>query len=288
MSYFPHPAAAGWGEIESISSMKTFPPAFFDLSRLAKVLLIIIALLAVGMGVFAYRGYQYVQHDPHFCQSCHIMEEPFEKWSASPHHLVDCHNCHQQGTKEKLWQVWFYVTRRPDKVVHHPQLNHTVCAQCHLSKDPQWKLIGNTAGHKIHFEKAKIDCLGCHMGGVHEFLRPVDSCLNCHQDKIEGPGKKMAFMHCTDCHNFLAQKEGLTPDRSTCLTCHQKIKVEKEVFPTEAPMSSFDCSTCHKPHEKIKPDKEICLSCHADITSTHYNMGPEATCTQCHKPHLWK
>ncbi|MBI2340805.1 MAG: NapC/NirT family cytochrome c [Deltaproteobacteria bacterium] len=268
--------------------MKTVPTAFFYLSRRGKILVVIAMLLVMGAGVFAYRGYRYVQHDPRFCRSCHIMEEPFQKWSTSPHHLVDCHQCHQQGTGEKLRQAWFYITRRPDKVVHHPELNHTVCAQCHLSDDPQWKRVGKTAGHQVHFKKAKIECIDCHLGGVHKFLRPVDSCIKCHTDKTEGPGKKMAFLHCTDCHNFLAEKEGLTPDRATCLGCHQKIRVGEESFPADAPMSSFDCAVCHKPHEKLRPDQEVCLTCHADVAPPHHEMGPNASCTECHKSHRWK
>lgn len=268
--------------------MKTIPTALSHLSRRAKMAFILTGLLLVGVGVFAYRGYNYVQHNPRFCQSCHIMEEPFQNWATSPHHLVDCHKCHQQGTRDKIRQVWLYLTKKPHQVVHHPHLNHEVCAQCHLSNDPQWKLVGKTAGHQVHFEKAGIDCVDCHLGGVHKFLRPVDSCTKCHADKTEGPGQKMAFLHCTDCHNFLAKKEGLTPDRSTCLECHKKIKVGKETFPTDAPMASFDCSTCHKPHEKLRPDKEVCLTCHADVAAPHYGMKSEASCTQCHKPHLWK
>ncbi|MDO8518625.1 MAG: cytochrome c3 family protein [Deltaproteobacteria bacterium] len=268
--------------------MKHLKGEFLSLRKRTRLILVLLVAFFVLIGGLSTIGYRYVQHDPRFCTSCHIMEDPYEKWSESPHHLVDCHSCHKQGTKEKLWQVWFYVTQRPDEVVHHPELDHKVCAQCHLSKDEHWKQIGETAGHKIHFEKAGIDCLACHMGGVHEFLRPIDSCVTCHADKAEGPGKKMAFAHCTDCHNFLGKKDNLMPARKDCLACHEKIKVGREKFPKDAPMSDFDCGTCHKPHEKIRPDSEVCLACHTDVGASHYGKTADQTCTACHKPHTWK
>ncbi|MBI2067723.1 MAG: cytochrome c3 family protein [Deltaproteobacteria bacterium] len=238
--------------------------------------------------LFIYRSYDYVQHDARFCQSCHIMQKPFEKWSTSPHHLVSCHECHKQPLSASLHQVWFYFTQQPKEVVRHPELDHKVCSRCHLSQDPQWKLIGETAGHQVHFKKAGIDCLDCHMGGVHNFIKPTDRCIDCHTDKVEGPGKKMAFMHCTDCHHFLAKSEELRPDRKTCLECHQKIQVGKESFPEEAPMSTFDCSTCHKPHEKIRPDRELCMTCHSDLKGGHPLFSKELSCTACHAPHRWR
>lgn len=251
-------------------------------------LLFAAAVSFLVLGALIYRGYEYVEHDPRFCQSCHIMEEPFQKWSTSPHHLVTCHRCHQQSLAASIHQVWLYVTKRPEKVIHHPDLDHTVCAQCHLSDDPQWKLIGETAGHKVHFEQAGIDCLDCHMGGVHQFLRPVDACGTCHADKTGGAGKKMAFAHCANCHTFLAKKEGLLPERAVCLECHRKITVGKERFSEDAPMSTFDCSTCHKPHEQIRPDNDVCLTCHSDIRTPHHGMNSSTRCSSCHQPHIWR
>ena len=268
--------------------MKQLKKEFFSLTKRTQIALLISLGVFGFLGFLATRATHFVEHDPEFCLSCHIMAGPYQKWSTSPHHLVDCHNCHEQGTKAKLWQAWFYLTKHPEKVVHHPTLNHEVCAKCHLSNDPEWKQVGETAGHAIHFKKAGIDCLACHMGGVHEFLRPVDACVQCHEDKIKGPGEKMAFMHCTDCHNFLAKKKGLIPDRATCLACHSKIHVGNETFPSDAPMSDFDCGTCHKPHAKIRPDKEVCLGCHADLTPEHHGMKAEESCVTCHKPHIWK
>lgn len=242
----------------------------------------------MASGIFLYRSYEYVQHDPRFCVSCHTMDEPFKQWSASPHHLVDCHACHRQDTTEKLRQAWMYVTLRPDAVVHHPDLNHAICAQCHLSNDPQWKLVGETAGHKVHFEKAGIDCLDCHMGGVHEFLRPTDTCGKCHADKADMQNK-MAFVHCTQCHNFLAKgggAAGIMPTRENCLTCHEKIRIEGETFPKQAPMHN-ECGMCHKPHGQLRLTAANCLGCHGTLKAPPHDAAGKADCIVCHKPHTW-
>ena len=217
----------------------------FKLSYKSKWVLFFVILMVVLSSLGLYKGYNYVEHDPQFCQSCHIMEEPFQKWKGSPHHMVGCHECHKQSKLDSLHQVWMYVTKRPKEVVHHPELDHKVCAQCHMSNDTQWKLISETAGHKIHFQKAGIECLDCHMKGVHEFVRPVDVCTNCHSDKAEGKGK-MGFVHCLQCHNFLAAGEDLKPTSNTCKNCHDRIQSQRPHPPFEKGM---ECIQCHKPHK---------------------------------------
>lgn len=215
------------------------------------------------------------------------MDEPFWEWSHSPHRAVNCHECHQQPLSQSIYQAWLYLIKRPDAVVHHPDLNHEVCARCHLSQDPQWKLIGETAGHKVHFEKAGIECLNCHRKGVHQMVRPVDSCLQCHEEKTLGLESKMSFVHCLNCHNYLAKGTDLAPTRDTCLGCHKGLRPEVS-FPENAPMSSFDCQTCHQPHGQLRPDREVCLSCHVGLEKTHQHLEKETSCVTCHTPHRWK
>ncbi len=204
-------------------------------------LLILVSLGSIGL----YKGYDTIENNPKFCQSCHIMEGPFQKWQMGPHHLVNCHTCHKQSKLDSLHQVWMTVTQRPKEVVHHPNLDHKVCAQCHLSNDPQWKLVSDTAGHKVHFEKLGIECLDCHRKGIHEIVRPVDVCETCHADKFERKDK-MAFVHCLQCHNFLAKDQDLIPTSAVCKNCHDKIQTTKPHPPYKQGM---ECVTCHKPHE---------------------------------------
>lgn len=218
---------------------------FKNVSKKLKIAVVLGAVILALVAVAGYKTYDYMEHNPQFCRSCHIMEGPYQKWTESPHHMVNCHECHQQSKLDSLHQLWMYVTQRPKEVVHHPELDHKICAKCHLSNDDKWKLIGNTAGHKVHFEKAGIECLDCHMQGIHEFVRPVDSCVGCHEDKVQ-ENKKMSFVHCLQCHNFLAAGEDLSPTTAACKMCHDRIQPDKihPAIPKDA-----ECIQCHKPHQ---------------------------------------
>lgn len=189
-------------------------------------------------------GYYYVEHNPHFCQSCHTMEEPFRKWKEGTHAMVNCHECHKQSKRESLHQLWMYLTERPEEVIHHPHLDHTVCARCHMNQKQHWHDIQETAGHRVHFEKGGIECLSCHGASIHNIVRPEGICVNCHSDKAD-MHNRMAFMQCTQCHRFLS-KGDLKPTKEICRGCHDKIKRTKEhpAVPEDA-----DCLLCHNPHE---------------------------------------
>ncbi|MDP2600479.1 MAG: NapC/NirT family cytochrome c [Deltaproteobacteria bacterium] len=211
--------------------------------------LIVAAVLLIFLGIGGY-GYYQIEYNPKFCVSCHTMREPFQKWHEGTHAMVNCHECHKQSKLDSLHQLWMYVTERPDKVVHHPSLDHKICVQCHMTQEQNWHNIEETAGHQIHFKKAGIECLVCHGQGIHNIARPVNVCITCHSDK-EGMENKMAFIHCTQCHNFLAKgkgEEGIWPTRENCLNCHGKmgmdVKGHRGLDPNE------DCIRCHNPHVK--------------------------------------
>ena len=55
---------------------------------------LVVAGASVG-GVFAYRSYNYVQHDNDICLSCHLMQDPYERFSQSDHRGLGCKACHQ-------------------------------------------------------------------------------------------------------------------------------------------------------------------------------------------------
>lgn len=250
---------------------------------------LIIAGVALIAFSFAGVGLYYVEHNPRFCVSCHTMSEPFQKWQEGTHAMVNCHSCHKQSKLDSLHQVWMYFTQRPDKVVHHPELDHKICAQCHMTQDQKWHDIRETAGHKVHFEKAGLECLDCHDKGIHNIARPVEECGKCHSDKVD-MSNKMAFVHCTQCHNFLAKGKGATgisPTRDNCLDCHSKIRVEGETFPKEGSMH-FECSTCHSPHKKLLPSPSLCLGCHTTLPGKIHGSDEKTRCFDCHKPHRWK
>ncbi|MBI2346890.1 MAG: hypothetical protein HYV03_08480 [Deltaproteobacteria bacterium] len=206
---------------------------------------VIAALCAAGVVT-----YHYIEHEPKFCVSCHTMAEPFQQWQVGTHAMVNCHECHRHSKIESLKQLWMYVTLRPDKVIHHPELDHTVCVRCHATDSQRWHDIRETAGHKVHVDRAGIECLDCHDQGIHNIARPEGVCVTCHTDKA-AMGNKMAFVHCLQCHNFLATEkgvEGIFPTRANCLECHEKIRTESGMPHWERTPS--ECTTCHRPHEE--------------------------------------
>ena len=57
----------------------------------------LVILIAISFGGYYFAGfYSYMQNDPNFCNSCHIMEESWDRWATSEHRDVDCHSCHHQ------------------------------------------------------------------------------------------------------------------------------------------------------------------------------------------------
>lgn len=249
------------------------------------VIAVSVLLFSLVLGFFLRGKYEYIESDPRFCQSCHT--DPLNKWKTSSHHLVTCDGCHKKATRHGLRQVWYSLIGNVARKDGYSKPDSKVCLECHGGNDPQWKLVTETEGHQVHFGKAGIDCLTCHLGGVHKFLRPVDSCMNCHENSLDGSARKMAFLHCLNCHNFLGKGKELRPERASCWECHKNIRVGKETFSDDAPAAHLDCPNCHKPHDKdkIRPDRGICLVCHPAVSAGHHGMRQGASCTSCHQPH---
>jgi nitrate/TMAO reductase-like tetraheme cytochrome c subunit len=244
-----------------------------------------LGILAAAGAVLGVRAYDYVENDPRFCTSCHLMEGAFVRWQTSVHRDVGCHACHVQSTAESLDQLWKYVTLRPATVGKHAQVDFTRCAACHLSRDPRWKQIAETAGHRVHFERLRLQCVRCHSRGVHEFVRPTDACGTCHTEKVMGG---MAAFHCTTCHDFLATDHSLgDPRRTDCLSCHATMQVGEERFAADAPMK-FPCQTCHEPHRKPRPTVADCVRCHHVSDFGLHAVAAHDDCLSCHRPHLWR
>ena len=56
--------------------------------------LALLVLVLAGGGRAGYRAYDYVENDPQFCDSCHLMDTAFRSWEESVHWDVNCHECH--------------------------------------------------------------------------------------------------------------------------------------------------------------------------------------------------
>ena len=258
--------------------------------RVLTIVAVAAALLATGAAVAGFRGYRYIAHDPKFCLSCHTMNSAFARWEESGHKNVQCHACHAMDPQANLHQVFVYVTKRPDKVVKHAEVDRKVCETCHTGGGNGAKQndVIKTPGHALHVGKERIECVQCHATTVHRFKPPKDLCVTCHRQITLAAAGTMAEMHCLQCHSFLAgdPKRQLKPDRAVCLDCHAARQVKGETYPAKAPMT-WDCGKCHKPHEKIRIGNADCKSCHNTMTEGVHRVAGHESCLDCHKPHGW-
>lgn len=249
-------------------------------------------ILAIAAGIVAWRGNQYIEHEPKFCLSCHNMASAYDLWDQSGHSKVECHACHVPNTWNNIKQLYIYTTERPEGVSSHAEVEREICNKCHnAEKSPsRHNQITQTSGHVVHAGKQRIECIVCHSTSVHRFKPPKDLCAGCHkQITLEAAGT-MAEMHCMQCHQFLSpdSKRPLKPDRAACLDCHEKRVVKDEVFPAAKAPMKWDCGKCHKPHEKMIIGNADCAKCHDAITEGLHKVKAHAdSCQSCHKPHTW-
>ncbi|MBI4268197.1 MAG: hypothetical protein HY662_05370 [Chloroflexi bacterium] len=248
------------------------------------VTIAVILFIAIGGYLFA-RFYNYTQDDPRFCQSCHIMEEAWDKWAISEHKDVGCHKCHEQSVLGGARQILDFAFGNFTRVEKHATVQDEFCKQCHESNNPKWVQVAATAGHRVHSEEQNVACTKCHSVSLHRFEPPAPICNVCHaEQEVEVSG--MADMHCQTCHQFLAEDASLVPTRKACLDCHQSLTTVAVNWPADAPMQ-FPCSDCHQPHEQAKPVVE-CQSCHS-VSGLHQAGAHVASqCQTCHQPHSWQ
>lgn len=280
--------------------------------------------LAGVAGVFLIAGaatgaylWNYMQHDNDFCNSCHVMNEPFERFQTSEHSELSCHDCHQQSIYASARQLVLWVENRPEEIGDHAPVPIGVCADCHITQDPDstWQRISATAGHRVHLEAdtttlQDVTCVTCHGQEVHRFV-PVDQTCGqsgCHEpDKTEVVLGEMAGQtgfHCVMCHQFTAPvaegvaldtaRVALVPELENCRSCHEMEKVITGLIDPEIDPHEAVCGTCHNPHTQESPAAAIerCAECHAPAdTLTPFHRGLVAgvleDCTGCHAPHTF-
>lgn len=265
-------------------------------SRLLAGCLMAFCISVVGLLTFkGYGYYQYVEHDPAFCNSCHLMEHAFATWKVSVHKDINCKSCHHSDPMDRMRFAVKSALNLTESVGKHTKLDGEVCQSCHYSGDSNMRQVADTVGHKKHVGQLGLQCLTCHVStkeNLHVFLPSPKNCLTCHT-KSENNAGSMKEMHCTACHSFLDKDEAavLTPKPETCLSCHSGMQVRDEVFSDDNPMP-FACSDCHKPHTKPYLVALDCLTCHTDLfdNKEHINLGQSGMtdCVSCHRPHDWK
>ena len=144
------------------------------MARFRIIALSIVLLVVVGIGFASYRSYQYVEHDPQFCASCHLMATAWTTWKQGPHNKLDCHVCHQQNIQDRVRIVWSWAISDIKNVPPHTRLNRRVCEECHLNDKANWPQISKTTGHELHVKRANLECLSCHLPSLlNRFLMSV-------------------------------------------------------------------------------------------------------------------
>ena len=273
----------------------------------------VLVLIGAGLG---WQSWSFMQHDNEFCQSCHIMDVPFEKFTSSEHSLLQCHDCHQQPISASIRQVYLWVLDRPEEIGEHAPVPNTVCGTCHIQQHPDsvWQRIVATAGHRVHLESDSLPdlmCVNCHGIEIHRFV-PVDQ--TCGQSGCHEPEKTQVVLgsmagqndlHCVACHRFTAPvaeeaamdtaRAALLPHQEQCFSCHQ-MRDQLVNFDPELEPHGAVCGTCHNPHTQESPElaDESCASsaCHADadtLTPFHRGLAPEVAgdCVGCHRAHTF-
>lgn len=267
------------------------------------------ALFATA-SIYAYRTYDYVQHDNDFCLSCHLMVDPFERFARSAHREMGCKSCHQPTMLDRSKMALTQIIENPDSLETHAQVPNERCAECHVEGDPEeWTLVANSAGHRMHFESDEPDleelqCIECHSTALHVFAAADQTCgqSGCHQDvSIRLGAMSDLTIHCTACHAFSTPvpdtsgtevvEAALQPTRDECLSCHAMRNLVE--IPEDDPHDGV-CASCHNPHEQTTPAgaADTCgtTGCHSrpeTITPFHRGLSPGVLerCVACHAAH---
>lgn len=258
------------------------------------LVVVVTVLVLTGASVAAYHTYNFAQHTPKLCTSCHLMQGAYDTWAHGAHKDIECHTCHRATIAEQNRYLLTMLIKRPKEVpARHGRVivPRTICLECHWEGKPDITKVNASAGHSLHAFTQDIQCTVCHAQKVHQFLPDSKVCAKCHAQVVRARG--MENHECQLCHVWKAApagsaSRGLMPARATCLGCHQPKK--PDLFPASAPMA-FECSTCHQPHTKPLPDQKDCLKCHAAVKRVgrhgiHLDAG--LSCNDCHRPHTWK
>ncbi len=273
----------------------------------------VLIVIAVGGATW-----NYTQYDNGFCTGCHIMEDPFGKFStgAGRHEDLKCHDCHRQPITTSMWQLFLWVAERPEEITAHAPVPNERCDECHATgQDSTWQRIATTAGHRVHIESdssalAKVMCVTCHGEEIHRFVPVAKTCgqSDCHISEdtkiVLGTMADQTAAHCTECHRFTADvpllatydsaRGTLIPNDVQCFSCHRMEELLSDFNPRLDPHDGT-CGLCHAPHSQEQPIEasSTCKDCHADSRDTPFHVGnnhieDEENCLTCHPPHASK
>lgn len=284
------------------------------LARGVRIALTTTIIALVGASAFVgHRAYEYVEHDNVFCNTCHTMADPYQRFGRSEHSKIECHDCHKASLYERTSMLVRQVAHQPVKVRPgiHAHVPNEVCVACHVNSDStRWRQIQNTAGHRIHLESQDtalrgMQCIVCHGGTeLHSFASVDQTCAKsgCHVNNRIHLGKMGDLsIYCATCHNFLATTNAITmdslgraisPQAQQCLSCHAMQQRLGEMEIARDPHQGR-CGDCHNPHTQRRAADAVksCTTsgCHAqaaiDTVRFHRGVRTANQCATCHRAH---
>ena len=137
------------------------------------------AILGLGLFTFVYaEGFSYFTTDPKACANCHIMNDKYDSWVKSSHHIVaTCADCHLPHT---------LIQKLIAKAVNG----------YHHSKGFTFQDFHEPIMIKAHNSHILQEaCLGCHGEFVHTIVvgsttaKNAVRCVHCHASVGHGPIK---------------------------------------------------------------------------------------------------
>jgi cytochrome c nitrite reductase small subunit len=135
------------------------------------------AVLGLGMYTFVYaEGFSYFSTDPKACANCHIMNDKYDSWVKSSHHIVaTCVDCHLPHTVFRKYMAKAVNGYHHSKGFTFQDFHEPILIKPHNSRILQEA------------------CLGCHGDFVHLVVagsttdKNSVTCVHCHASVGHGP-----------------------------------------------------------------------------------------------------
>jgi len=133
-----------------------------------KKILISFALILAAFGIFGIAvspGLIAMTSTPQFCNSCHVMNDPYEAWfMTGVHRTIQCVDCHLPHDNLIHHLVWKGIEGTRDLLFFHSG----------IFKEP---IEISSRGKGF----VKANCIRCHDGIVSRIDTETQDCWSCHR-----------------------------------------------------------------------------------------------------------
>ncbi|MCB9839036.1 MAG: NapC/NirT family cytochrome c [Phycisphaeraceae bacterium] len=260
-------------------------------------------VIAIGVVFFLVGSVVGVEHtsQPHFCNSCHIMEPYYASWETSAHHDISCVKCHiEPGAQSFVAAKLNGLGQVVDDILHRTSFKPSAsvtqlsCTRsgCHSVETLNGKKIDNGVfkfRHDKHLGQSHlgvaISCGTCHshvMGDQH-FEVNTSVCITCHLIESEHNGDPHLVMASNGLSASKIQfrvRAGFSAAQleqngqahrppSNCTNCH------------DAPSTIIEYQGLQVNHAEFIARGASCESCHRNATAPPPAIE-NGSCVQCH------